>query len=88
MAFRSVPLFLTPPARAIGSARRGATGMAGRAVLAWSSNRQCRVVPRVERARPGSDEFLAFLAFWGLDKTRQGGNGGWRSGGKGARGHY
>jgi len=42
MASRSVPLFLTPPARAIGRARRGATGMAGRAVLAWSSYRQCR----------------------------------------------
>ena len=42
MASLVVPLFLTPPARAIGRARRGATGMAGRAVLAWSSYRQGR----------------------------------------------
>jgi hypothetical protein len=42
-------------------------------------------VLRVERARPASDEFLAF---WRLDKGRQGGNGGWRSGGKGGRGRY
>ena len=42
MASLVVPLFLTPPARAIGRARRGATGMAGRAVLAWSNYRQGR----------------------------------------------
>jgi hypothetical protein len=36
MASHAVPLFLTPPAQAIGRARRGATGMAGRAVLTWS----------------------------------------------------
>ena len=38
-------------------------------------------MPRVERVRSASDEFLAFWRF-GLDKGRQGGNGGWRSGGK------
>jgi hypothetical protein len=51
-------------------------------------------VPRVERARPASDEFLAFWRF-GPDKgpsRRVGGDGGWRSGGlsggKGGRGRY
>jgi hypothetical protein len=68
MASLAVPLFLTPTARAIGRARRGATGMAGRAVLAWSALMVwLPLVPRVERARPASDEFLAFCCF-GPDK--------------------
>jgi hypothetical protein len=51
MASFAVPLFLTPPAQAIGRARRGATGMAGRVVLVWSV---VTSVPRVERARLAS----------------------------------
>ena len=82
MASLVVPLFLTPPARAIGRARRGATGMAGRAVLAWSSYRQ----GRASSARGPPLTSSGVLAFLGETRARQGGNGGWRSGGKGVRG--
>ena len=60
MASLVVPLFLTPPARAIGRARRGATGMAGRAVLAWSSYRQ----GRASSARGPPLTSSGVLAFW------------------------
>ena len=43
-------------------------------------------VPRVERARAGPPlTSFGVMAFW-PDKGRQGGDGGWRSGGKGGRG--
>ena len=42
-------------------------------------------VPRVERARGPPLTSFGVMAFW-PDKGRQGGDGGWRSGGKGGRG--
>jgi len=83
MASFAVPLFLTPPAQAIGRARRGATGMAGRVVLAWSGYSSAARRARAARF----SRVLGVFAFW-PDKGRQGGNGGWRSGGKGVRGRY
>ena len=58
MASHAVPLFLTPPAQAIGWALRGADqvtnwhGWMSGADMVWFPS-----VPRVERARPASDEF-------------------------------
>ena len=54
------PSLPDPSARAFGRARRGATGMVGRAVLAWSSYRQ----GRASSARGPPLMSSGVLAFW------------------------
>ena len=69
--------------------RRKRSGRHGAAQLAWLDERCWHglviPVPRVERARGPPLTSLGVMAFW-PDKGRQGGDGGWHSGGKGGRG--
>ena len=70
--------------------RRKRSGRHGAAQLAWLDERCWHglVIPsaaRVERARGPPLTSFGGMAFW-PDKGRHGGDGGWRSGGKGGKG--
>ena len=56
-----------------GTARHNWHGWTSGAGMVWLP-----LVPRVERARPASDEFFWRFGVLGQTRARQGGNGGWR----------